>query len=226
MDDTTHRWEKRSHTVGVVALFITHLACNAPSTDGLYGSGNSGAAGLRGMGGSGGGLGGAGTGGGGGGSGGANGSVGGASGDGGSAGAAVLEPPDASAADAEVPSDGGVDAARACGGALFGGICWYLGAVGESCNQVCALRGAFNPAAIEVVGTEAQGGSREECSAVLEVLLGDPGPETAAGTQPVQGVGCHLYEDQGELFRWWLSSPEFSADASLAGVPLACGCNE
>jgi hypothetical protein len=158
---------------------------------------------------------------------GGNGSVGGASGNSGAGGMAVLDPPDASAADAAVTSDGGIDAGRSCNGALMNAICWYLGPVGESCNEVCEPRGGFDPAAIEVVGTEAQGGSVEECTAVLDVLFADPGTAAQSGTQAVQGVGCHLYEDQeGEVTRWWLSAPPFNPDASLVGVPLACGCNE
>lgn len=224
MDDTVNRRRKRcSNAISVVALCIAHLACNAPSTEGLYGLGGSGAGagGVGGMGGSGGlsGAGGAGAG-----NGGGSGRGGGASGDSG-AGGTVFEPPDASAADAAVPFDAGIDAATVCGGALIGGICWYLGAVSESCNQVCSPRGGFDTATIEVIGTEAQGGSLEECNAVLEVLLG-PGIAAQSGTQAVEGVGCHLYEDDGQLFRWWLSAPEFSANASLVGVPLACGCNE
>lgn len=224
LDDRIRRREKRDNAFGVVALCITHVACNPPSTDGLYGRGGSassagGAGTMSGFGGSGSGMGGAGNAG--------AGSVGGSGGNGGSGGLSVVEPPDASAADAEVPRDAGLDAARSCGGALLGGICWYLGAAGESCNQVCAPRGGFAPTAIQVVGTDAQGGSPEECSSVLDVLLDEPGVEAQSGTQPAQGVGCHLFEEQsGAPVRWWLSSPAFDADASLVGVPVACGCNE
>lgn len=131
LNDEIHRREARSTTIGVVAFCLTFLACNAPSTEGLYGSSGSGSGmgGARAMGGSGdfgSGAGGVAVG-----SGGI-GSLGGASGENGAGSPAVLDPLDASAPDAEVPSDGGIDAARSCGGVLVGAICWYLGEIGRA----------------------------------------------------------------------------------------------
>jgi hypothetical protein len=204
------------------------LACNAPSRDGLFGRGGTGATGLAGSAGqsnggsssaNGGSAGSAGASAGSGGNGGTAGSSGGASGaEAGGAGGTYV--------DAATVPETGLDAGLSCQGLPLDGICWYLGPAGESCSEVCEDRGGFNPAATAVIGTASQGGSLERCSALLEVLDGTANQDVVQGTQVAGiGVGCHVF-DATAGYWWWLESPDFSEDASLAGGSIVCGCNE
>jgi len=151
-------------------------------------------------------------------------SVGGGAG-GGPAGGAGGSDAGAGSNDAGVPLDAGADAGPGCGGTLLGGICWYLGPLDQSCNQVCATHGGFNSAATAVVGTPAQGGNIEDCTALLTALLGNDDDVVVGGTQVAgNGVGCHLFEAQAGR-RWWLTAPDFSPDVGLVGAQIVCGCN-
>ena len=112
-----------------------------------------------------------------------------------------------------------------CGGALLDGICWYLGGDGEACNDVCATRGGFDPAATEWVGTPDQGGSIESCTAVLDVLGELPGVVTEGFRPDELGFGCHVFLDAaGAASAWWLTAPEFSPAVFDPSARLACGC--
>jgi hypothetical protein len=112
-----------------------------------------------------------------------------------------------------------------CGGALLDGICWYLGGAGEACNDVCATRGGFEPAATAWVGTPAQGGSIESCTAVLSALGELPGLVTEGFREDELGLGCHIFLDAAAAASaWWLTAPEFSPAAFATSARLACGC--
>jgi hypothetical protein len=204
------------------------VSCNAPTSDGLFtplvtggsggaatggnaGAGSGGSAG-SGNGGSAGALGGAGG----------AGDVGGAGGGNvsGIGGTAQL---DSGAGGRVSGSDGGVDAGRDCAGTLVGGLCFYLGAVGQSCDETCNAHGGFDAATVAVVGTAAQDGSPEECSDVLTALLGNA-DQTVMSTSDDVGLGCHVFGQ--EPARWWLTSPAFSAGASLNNARVACACSE
>jgi hypothetical protein len=133
---------------------------------------------------------------------------------------------DAGTIDAGVEPDGGVDARPDCAGALLGGICWYLGALAQSCNQVCASRGGFNSAATAVIGTPEQGGNIESCSALMELVLGTADDVVVEGTQvDGNGLGCHLFDAPAGQ-RWWLTTPDFSPDVGRDGARVVCGCND
>jgi len=58
---------------------------------------------------------------------------------------------------------------------------------------------------------------------VLTALLGNAN-ETVTSTTDDVGLGCHVFGQ--EPARWWLSSPEFSAAASLNNARIACACTE
>ena len=120
----------------------------------------------------------------------------------------------------------GVDAGaggstESCSGAARGGICWYLGAPGSSCQQVCASHGQPAPEAASHVGTTSQGGSLTECGALLG-LLGVNGAPTSGTRSDGIGLGCHVYS----AVPWWLSAPNFSVSASHASAQLVCGCSQ
>lgn len=134
------------------------------------------------------------------------------------------EPPASDAAVSDPGPAGRLDAASpplACAGAEVFGICWYLGEAGESCEQTCAAHGGPAVAASTHVGTEAQGGSREDCVLILSAL----GQRyRVRGTEHDVGVGCHLPAGDGDPH--WLSAPPFEATAFLRNAHVACGCND
>jgi len=216
-----------------LALAAVVAACNAPNSAGLYSPARPGTAGDGGapssVGGSsqdGGGSGSAGGPSGGGSAGGGGSSSGGAGAGGSPAGGTGGNDVDAGSIDAGVNADAGLDAGPACGGTLRDGICWYLGPVDQTCSQVCANRGGFNSAATSIVGTPAQGGSLDDCSALLQLLLGNADDAVVEGTQVAgNGVGCHLFDAQAGQ-RWWLTAPDFSPDDDLPGARVVCGCNQ
>jgi hypothetical protein len=118
---------------------------------------------------------------------------------------------------------GAADTNNACAGLGVGGICWYLGAQGWSCQQFCASHGQPAPAAATYVGSTHQGGGILKC-AILLGLLGVSGtPQTGSRTDGL-GFGCHLFVQDGSTY--WLSSPDFSVTASGATARLVCGCTQ
>jgi hypothetical protein len=87
----------------------------------------------------------------------------------------------------------------------------------------CADRGGPDAAAIAIIGSESQGGSREGCRTVLLALGLDEDETVARGSRnDGAGVGCHLFGVAQDA--WWLSSPDHSASASLPQARIACGC--
>lgn len=137
-------------------------------------------------------------------------------------------PPDAGAS-APPPLDAGAlppgNQPPACGGALLGGSCWYLGELGQTCDDVCVDSGGFAPAALAAAGTPAQGGSLEGCTAVLQALGALPGVVTEGFREDGLGFGCHLFVDpSGAATAWWLTAPDLSPAAANPSVRVACGC--
>jgi hypothetical protein len=107
-----------------------------------------------------------------------------------------------------------------CAGQPLFGVCWYLGAAGDSCEETCAPHGGPSPLAPQHVGTTQQGGSNAECSAILAAL----GANTPAATAQrlTAGVGCHTFGAEGAPF--WLSFPSFDPGDSVFTARIACGC--
>ena len=123
--------------------------------------------------------------------------------------------------DADTDDDSDSDTAADCGddGVLRFGICWYLGAFGESCNTTCASHGGYASATPEYVGTTSQGGSIEECGELFSALGFTPA--VTSGTNYL-GYGCHLWQPS---VQWWLTGPDFDPDAAATGARIICGCN-
>jgi hypothetical protein len=115
------------------------------------------------------------------------------------------------------------DPPTACAGQPLFGICWYLGAVAESCEGLCSAHGGYADAATRIAGARAQGGSPETCTAILRVLGADAPARTALRLDGV-GVGCHTFG----LARnpYWLITPSFDPSARLRLARIACGCVE
>lgn len=126
--------------------------------------------------------------------------------------------PDAGGADA-----GGHDAGiLGCGGRVVFGLCWYLGATGDSCNETCSRNGGFDLRAIEYVGTSSQGGSLAECTQIMRAF-GIAGTVGEGKRSDNLGAGCHLWTDGAP---WWLDDPSerFGPGEDLSGVRIACAC--
>jgi hypothetical protein len=128
--------------------------------------------------------------------------------------------PDASAAVPVLP-----EPEPACGGTVVQGSCWYLGDVGQACADVCATHAGFSLASAALVGTPAQGGSIEGCTAVLQALAALPGLVNEGFREDGLGLGCHLFvEATGTEVAWWLTSPDLSPQAFSAQSRQVCAC--
>jgi hypothetical protein len=130
---------------------------------------------------------------------------------------AATPPTDAGLVIVDAGMDTGVTSACLAGREL-GGFCWFLGAVDQSCETVCAAHGGFVPS-LAYVGSRAQGGARSRCDAVLTLLTAE-GTTQAGYREDGRGVGCHIFEGN----RWWLTSPSFSATAYHWKAQQACSC--
>jgi hypothetical protein len=103
--------------------------------------------------------------------------------------------------------------------------CWYLGDVGQACADVCATHAGFSPASAGLIGTPAQGGSIEGCTAVLQALGALPGLVSEGFREDGLGLGCHLFvEAAGTEVAWWLTSPDLSPQAFSAQSRQVCAC--
>jgi hypothetical protein len=118
---------------------------------------------------------------------------------------------------------GGASTTVECSGVSVNGICWHFGKNGESCVQACADHGGHDPAATAWIGTATQGGSLENCTAILAALNVSPAPIVGFRTDGV-GLGCMSYLPTGVTF--WHAAPEFDPAAQMADSRLACGCKK
>jgi hypothetical protein len=108
-----------------------------------------------------------------------------------------------------------------CVGADYGGLCWFLGAPGSSCDQACVTHGrTASAAAASYVGTGSQGGHLKDCESLLG-LLGVTGKPTTGSRSDGLGLGCHIWG----AMAYWLTTPAYSASASSASAQRVCGCS-
>jgi hypothetical protein len=142
------------------------------------------------------------------------------------AGAAPQQPPAPEPSEPEPPAPPDLPAPEPeCGGVTVEGGCWYLGAVGQSCDAVCATRGGFAPASLGIVGTPGQGGSIEGCDAVLSAFGAPPGVINEGFREDGLGFGCHAFiAADGTATAWWLTSPDAAPEIADPNVRIACGC--
>ena len=102
-----------------------------------------------------------------------------------------------------------------------GGFCWFLGAVGQSCDATCTANGlVYNSATDTYAGSS---GSDANCNAVLDAL-GVP-----AGTLMQwdwhSGLGCFQCVSCGDVIRFRETSNPTNGGASEATVRRACACD-
>jgi hypothetical protein len=119
--------------------------------------------------------------------------------------------------DADVPADA---TPGQCAGAAHGGVCWYLGEAGATCEQTCGPHGGSAPEALGFVGTVAQGGSSAQCAEILG-LLGH-GQAVIEASRVDVGIGCHLWGAEEQAF--WLTAPDLSPAAASSAARIVCGC--
>lgn len=109
-----------------------------------------------------------------------------------------------------------------CGGVVYEGQCWYLGAAGESCLKTCEKHGGYSDETKKYVGTAVQGGSLEHCRELFNAL-GYPKKVVAGERYDGRGLGCHAWPNVGF---WWLTSPRFDPAHSIYGAHRVCACKE
>ncbi len=117
-----------------------------------------------------------------------------------------------------------------CDGMAIGGFCWYYGAIGESCEAVCAPHGSYNEATKSYAGSE---GTDSQCMQVLETLgaLSDADGQLTVSTE-AQGFGCHVWEialgTEGLRAQWYRSLTPTTAEAASADpwIRRACACQQ
>lgn len=101
------------------------------------------------------------------------------------------------------------------GGALVDGVCWFLGADGDSCNETCAGVGrSYDDATRDIAGS---GGTNAECEAVQTALGVFAGPIV---NFQAAGFGCGL---QGGPSSFRDTDPTTS-DRATDGVVRICAC--
>jgi hypothetical protein len=100
--------------------------------------------------------------------------------------------------------------------ANVGGVDYYLGAAGESCDQVCAAAGgAPQQATIDVIGS---GGTALQS---VDALAAYGHVSVFDGQSATEGIGCHVSAaDSGVR----VTNPPTTQGAKAAGVRRVCGC--
>jgi hypothetical protein len=124
---------------------------------------------------------------------------------------------------ASVLSGGGPCSCSSCpaGGVILGGVCWYLGAVGNDCDTTCANAGlVYDTATLSYAGS---GGTWEQCMAVLDALGQTSPPLTGFGDTACQYAwGCCVDGEFSERFR--CTSPATTSTALNGHFQRACAC--
>src|SRR5262249_47328038 len=110
-----------------------------------------------------------------------------------------------------------------CTGQLVGGFCWFLGALGESCDATCTGLGkTCSAGTVTYAGT---GGTSAQCDAVLSALYPIFGPfegDRACGTG---GIGCAiLFTEVGKPGFRCTDTPTDCAAMSVQTFSRACAC--
>lgn len=111
-----------------------------------------------------------------------------------------------------------------CGGVSVGGFCWYLGAYGQSCSEVCSSRGGYHQATESFAGS---GGSHRNCVDVVAALTNQNSPTVANGTGG-PAAGCTYADDPtpAQVGFFWFNTSATSASFSHALAKRVCSCQK
>lgn len=117
----------------------------------------------------------------------------------------------------------GTASAQSCpnGGVALGGSCWYLGALGASCDATCSAAGPglqYDGATETFAGS---GGTDQNCGDVLDGL-GVAGSGATATVCNIGGVGCTLTPSGS--FRGRCAFPATDSSSADQTVERACAC--
>ena len=108
-----------------------------------------------------------------------------------------------------------------CSGVSVGGYCWYLGAAGQSCTQVCSSRGGVN-----IAGTRnyaGSGGTNAQCLSVLNALGQTGGVNQSPCADGMQYTGCIRYSFFFGNIR--CTGAATTDVGSYSAALRACACN-
>lgn len=110
---------------------------------------------------------------------------------------------------------------RECRGSRLFNRCWYLTGTNQSCERFCTDHRGFDPTTANYIGSSAQGGSLENCRAILNAL-GYSADVAAGSRNEGPGLGCHIWESNA----WWLDRPDFDSSASYSLARIVCACHQ
>jgi hypothetical protein len=114
-----------------------------------------------------------------------------------------------------------------CDGVVSAGYCWYLGALGQSCDQACTNHGGCNTNGITYAGSQ---GAAAACDDVLTALdadtdtLGDGTDEENLTNTPAIATGCSIdyLVDNIDRNVYWPGN----CGAAFPKTRRACACNQ
>lgn len=115
-----------------------------------------------------------------------------------------------------------------CAGVIVGGYCWYLGALGLSCDSVCGSHGGYHNATKYYAGSA---GTHANCERVLRALAA-PNPTEGSpevGDEPASNKGCYvwIYVFKGVTYIYWVRGWTDTEEAVFNyKFRRACACNE
>jgi hypothetical protein len=107
-----------------------------------------------------------------------------------------------------------------CAGTVVGGFCWFMGAVGQSCDTVCTGAGLIYDDG-GTRGFAGSGGTNAQCQSVLDAL-GASGTGAPSDLTCVDGYGCVTNTTAARVH---CLLPATTATASNAIVHRMCACN-
>ena len=109
------------------------------------------------------------------------------------------------------------------GGAEVGGACWFLGADGQSCTDVCNDTGlSYDQATLTYAGSE---GNDANCNGVLDALGVQAAQFRPGVVDATSGIGCvFIPRSLFGPYRARGTQPPTSASAASFGAVRACAC--
>lgn len=113
-----------------------------------------------------------------------------------------------------------------CAGTRVGEYCWYLGAKGQSCDEVCAPHGGYHDATRFYAGST---GTNAQCTNVLNAL-GAPSGAAGLRTDDISAGGCCYLDfpdedlEPPDMRVRYLMATTASARAGL--MSRACACQQ
>jgi len=112
-----------------------------------------------------------------------------------------------------------------CSGASAGGYCFYAGAGGQSCTQVCSARGGVN-----IAGTRnyvGSGGTFENCRNIASALslTTNSGGDSNSCSQGIEYLGCGEYSSFLGVRVVRCTNAATNADGATTGFRRVCACN-